>query len=790
MKAPNAAAYIHEGIWTNWQKGRFWGSTLTVTPAHAAVITPALAVLISIAGGQLWRLFQYALHQVRATNAPRDFLYHQQQVSLRNTTTDLNALWRLVRLALAWRHQRDIHTWRRSLPLIIWTLFHLVVIILVSTFSAKLLSGGNQVLSRSPWCGWYSNAYLTTIYSTVPTEDVVTKAMEYENNLNTIYASIQQHVDICGTSVDGCNTLLPSTFNFTTDFVPGDCPFEARICHPDAAGSMSFDTGFLSSSVALGLNAVQIDRVSFRLLAQCSPLNDAEHTSGWQSIDSTSSEPSHDVADAFYGPTSITERNATWSAVKQYMHCDQRRVTPPYALSAKWCGPGGSIKQGTATFDPIPQLQSADADTEIIMLAFNGAFYGPVTDPWFSSRQSLNETNAFCAHQNKTLYVRDRPITSIGCTQQWQICNTEGDIDESKSCTPRLGLSQLKALMTQSSNSTLSLTTKQRVTVNRITQVSNGAFFHQVIGALTQSATAPLQARHLMTRTISTALPSNQWQIETKYWFTLLLAYVQQVSLQISTGQFAASTDYINVTKSSDTDPVQNAAYNLCRNQIVLNDTYQNFNFFGLLLTLALCSIVVVLGLTIEDVVGFIRQRRLQYTDHDGKQDMWTLNSDLEMLKTISELKQGTVWTRSKSSVPLAQPGCKTGIFELDTDTIRVEDGKGVVHRRTDTRIAGESSTSRLSHLFRYSIPTMSLVVGDRYSKRYTGLGVTYVHHDATPAVLPSSEVLETKEGTLRFINGIQSSNDSTDLADTTHEHARAREHRVLHRHSTYRGIS
>jgi len=131
------------------------------------------------------------------------------------------------------------------------------------------------------------------------------------------------------------------------------------------------------------------------------------------------------------------------------------------------------------------------------MLTFKGFYEGKVLDPWFASRIAFNDTNAFCRKEEKTLYSRDLPITTIGCTQQWEVCNadTSGQL-KSTSCTPPLGLSQVKAFM-KTPNATVLFNDRQRATVDRINNAANGASFLYVIDALSQSTTASLQARHL-----------------------------------------------------------------------------------------------------------------------------------------------------------------------------------------------------------------------------------------------------------------------------------------------------
>jgi len=73
-KASGAADYVFEGVWTNWKKGPVFGLTLTLSPDNVALLLPAITLLISMAGSQLWQLFRFNLHQVRATSSKQKFL--------------------------------------------------------------------------------------------------------------------------------------------------------------------------------------------------------------------------------------------------------------------------------------------------------------------------------------------------------------------------------------------------------------------------------------------------------------------------------------------------------------------------------------------------------------------------------------------------------------------------------------------------------------------------------------------------------------------------------------------
>lgn len=679
--------YIHEGVWINWLKGgRVLGATLTVNPSAASILSPALALIISIAGSQLWRLFQFGLHQSRATNQENNFLYHQQQITLRNTATDLNTLWRLIRLAFAWRRHTDIKVIRQSLPLVVWTTSHLILVMMAGLFSSWLLRASDQVLSRSQWCGKYTTAFTNDAYSADTNDpDVVVAAFEYNNHMNSRYAFVQQNIDICQNFGPGCISTAISNLTYNSTVLSGECPFAGSICHSQNE-SIRFDTGYLSSAAHLGFNAINQDRISFRMVAECAPLDDARHVTGWHLVNATSEMPAHEVSDAHYGPGQSSARNSTFSFTKQYMECQQRGLLPPYVLDSEWCPAGGNLAAGTSTFDPIPELQQSDVDLSLVMLMVNSLYDSPVTDPWFTAQLPTDESDAYCMGTQKLMYTRETPLTTMACKQQWQICNTDSllGIDSAK-CTKLQGITQTwNDFFKHPQQLRAQYNSRQLATVSRFIRAASQSSFYSAITALGQTSGAPIKARSLVSATSGISPPPTQWQNETRYWMDILLGYLQQNSLDLSSGQFAFDTKYINVT--TPTSDTTGSAYEVCRNQIIHSKMYHNFNFFALVLCVSLCIIITILGLSIEDMIAYIRQHRITDTKPHEKQDMWIVNSDLEMLRTLIEVKKNIQWRRSSFGIPFAPVGEKAGIEDLRSDVLEAKAGHGIINKNVQRR--------------------------------------------------------------------------------------------------------
>ncbi|KAF1959274.1 hypothetical protein CC80DRAFT_591329 [Byssothecium circinans] len=117
------------------------------------ILVAFLAIFVSVAGGSLWRILAFIIHQRRVTEASRDGLHHQQQVILRNATTPGITSRQLLTLIPPWRKYTNKPFWR-SMPLILVALFNLSVFFTAGILVTEVTkSSGKEVLIRSPNCG-------------------------------------------------------------------------------------------------------------------------------------------------------------------------------------------------------------------------------------------------------------------------------------------------------------------------------------------------------------------------------------------------------------------------------------------------------------------------------------------------------------------------------------------------------------------------------------------------------------------------------------------------------------
>jgi hypothetical protein len=690
-QALDASSYTYQGVWVDWNKGKTTGATLTLAPSNATILVAVLAIFVQVAGSQLWKVFQLALHQCRATQKPRDAIHHQQQAILRNNHSDFSSIWQLLQVGLAWRHQRTVKPLRRSFSLILWALLHFMLFALAGIFSTPLVNTGHTVLSRSPFCGRFNTTYLSSLGSHTGTGMPDHLDIEYYAHSQTRYQQSQEYANSCYThseTLAKCNQLARPqlSWNVTTN---ASCPFDSSVCLTSIP-RVTYDTGFISSHQDLGLNAPQLDRVWYRKNTTCTVLNDARFVSGWKNIPATADSPAKSAVDAYYGPDPLADRNATYSYSEgdQYYSYDQYSTINPYQVNARYAA-AGDTHDITSNFIPIPELARADADITLVFLSFSQMYEAAVYDPWFSA----TKTGLYPARNNKvnaTVFRRDRPLTTVGCTEQHQIC-TAGNSSSSSSpghCTPMLGWLQLA--YDANGVETLNFTSHQYTTYRRVFQAAIESIFPYVLQNLAQRD-PPLLARRQIQGIVGLGLPDNQWQLETEYWHSIAMAHLQRAVVAYGTGEFAANTAYINVS----TEPSDQW---LCRNLIINGSSYQSFSLFALTFIFVIGLLVVVAGATIEELVAWL-QRKLGRGI--SRQKEWTANGLLEMQSWLYEHVSCGVWSHSRG-IPICGPGETMGVPKRrqrhqHNESSDTSGSSFDVPRREETRFAARSLRAGLT---------------------------------------------------------------------------------------------
>jgi len=243
-------------------------------------------------------------------------------------------------------------------------------------------------------------------------------------------------------------------------------------------------------------------------------------------------------------------------------------------------------------FIPVPELRRKDADLSLFFLAFNNIAYpAPVDDLFFTSHRWENTSIT-----GKGLYYGDKIASVMGCIDQHQICNPNGQ--NGPRCTAldasgvthlhepdRLGFSDLQ--------SNISFIIESLILNTDLARSTGG------------HGAGSLVAQRTVYDGVNVPLPSNQWHIEVGNWFNIALAGLQHAVVQYATGP---PDGQYRPQNRLDTKVFKRLYDNTCSLQKVRQfgsaQGYVTFSFLGLMIIIGVGGLVIVSSLLLEFAVS------------------------------------------------------------------------------------------------------------------------------------------------------------------------------------------
>ena len=266
-------AHVYTGVWINWSRGAILGSTLTLSEGNGGLLTSFLGIFVSATGGAFWRIMSYIIHQSRAKLDQQDGLHHQGQVVLRNASTPGSAAWQLIQLVFHWWDCAKRPA-LRFLPLAMLALTNLVLFSLAGVFSAQVTkAAGNETLIKSPNCGAWgiSDSQDPQVQAAFRSKTLLdtTSASTYARSC---YGQVQNPLD--------CNQYTQPNISWVVN-QNASCPFLGGICRYGDHAAYQMDTGAVDSHQVLGVNAPPADRITYRKVTTCSPIQTKGYAEEW-----------------------------------------------------------------------------------------------------------------------------------------------------------------------------------------------------------------------------------------------------------------------------------------------------------------------------------------------------------------------------------------------------------------------------------------------------------------------------------------------------------------------------
>ena len=344
-------------------------------------------------------------------------LDHQLQNVLRNTDGEPTFIWNLYKIALAHKGAR-LQTFKRSAWLIVLAVLHASTFSIAGGLSSRFVVANNQIQVIPGKCGWVQDVTFVNITDDKMFEKanalIVTTRNGYRSSSiysRACYANAEGRDTDCGTYV-----LNALPYESKTDM---PCPFDQKVCNVSA---ISMDTGVLRSDEHFGINTLATDAMSLRKQLTCAPLNGEDYTEGWfQTNQSTVYEAGTWVKGYKFGKnpdddpfqdytTVVAESTVKWG--------DLRYNLASSSYFQNYTG------DKAALFEPIPELQTDDADLSLIYLLSRVKFRNPMTDPFVSAQNCTTVKND--ALDEVRLCRSTNTLSFMGCKERYQFCTSDG----------------------------------------------------------------------------------------------------------------------------------------------------------------------------------------------------------------------------------------------------------------------------------------------------------------------------------------------------------------------------
>ena len=263
-----AESTIYTGFWVNWSKGPILGATLTTTSQHGFLLVSFLALFVRMVGGHFWSVLCFVMHQIKSDSGPQDGLHHQHQLLLRNSQSHTSTLWDLTKVAFFWRSNARHSIWR-TLPLIVIAFLHLAIFTTAGLFSSHVASSSDEVLVRSPYCGYIQSPNNLQHLDAKGQEQLADSLIATRTAALWSFSYAQNCYQSNGTG-SGCNAFAVPKIETTS--VITSCPFAVGMCLDDAAGALKISTDFINSDIHLGVNSRRKHSIDYRRITTCAPL--------------------------------------------------------------------------------------------------------------------------------------------------------------------------------------------------------------------------------------------------------------------------------------------------------------------------------------------------------------------------------------------------------------------------------------------------------------------------------------------------------------------------------------
>ncbi|KAF2184882.1 hypothetical protein K469DRAFT_633197 [Zopfia rhizophila CBS 207.26] len=600
---------VHCGVWINWNKGRYFGSTVTLPQESGFILIAFLALFVRFAGSHLWGVVCFTIHQIRATSSDQDDFYHQTQVLLRNASSESSVLWNMTML---WWSRKRGNIFLRCLPVVLVSALHVTALGAAGLLSSRFITVGDVAVAKGSICGWMAeistNADLTndTIGTDTANALLVAGRWTYKKSLTYSHTCYREHLE---TRNSLCQLYTQPRIESSVN-MSSTCPFTKEICDSSA---ISIDTGFIDSDIHLGINSPKQDRISCRKVMTCAPLLGERYTDGWLPFpeELPNAIPNDTLKSYYFGPSTSPDGLIYSNSTFSIGNFSNYFVQIPYDF---WLAKSFVANTSESTFLPIEDLSVRDSDIFIIGLRNMASYISEVKDPWFNASYRIPESNP-------PLFVATNDLSFMACAAQYQFCSNSD-------CSPLTGLYGI---------------TPDRQQNPKLSPIQLAVFqlLWKAVWASQLSYTILLLREELLLAQdyqwdrsfMSAPLPDNHWKNEIWNFHNVSLALLQRRVVE-----FASPPD-VRVRPGVSSlqhivRPELPELLKLCNAVKIRTTAYSNFSVLALVLTIVGGLLIIGLNLTLSTVVEWAQKRSRKYL---YKRLEWIETSDLHLHRMACE---------------------------------------------------------------------------------------------------------------------------------------------------------
>lgn len=395
------------------------------------------------------------------------------------------------------------------------------------------------------------------------------------------------------------------------------------MCLEGKTAAFEVTSKLMDSQTDLGINSPREYRIQYQKRITCSPIRQRGYLLAHNVSVNDGDGKSHNDTyyQLFYGPSQGTsaETHVNYTA---YASPYGDAAGMGYQLSTAWAFANDST---SIAWRPIAPLFRDNADMSLLFLRPNAMRYSkPCDDPWFSAHWSVPNK------LNLTWYEGDNYITTLGCTEQYRVCNPKTNL-----CSDYLGVTQLTPYLVNQTNpsSRIGLNEMQLYVADKI---GYAAFYSTIFYTVNPRGAAALRASETVTDMDQADLPNNQWQIEVSSWFDRGLAAIQQKVVEHATGPNVVASGARVLQPQITFSGIDGLrAKYLCDNQII-NDSSDtmSFSILGMTILFSIGGAIIIISLFLDRFVGWLQQRFL-FNLHGRR--AWLLDDKLQLQKTVFE---------------------------------------------------------------------------------------------------------------------------------------------------------